>query len=62
VVMGSLKIRSHWLKARLLLKSHALALIAFREEGKQYLHLVTALLEIADVVEDDGGITIAAPA
>jgi hypothetical protein len=35
---------------------YALTLIAFREEGKQYLHLVTVLLEIADVIEDDDGI------
>ena len=37
---------------------YALALIAFGEEGKQHLHLVTILLKIADVIEDDGGIAI----
>jgi hypothetical protein len=60
VVIGSLKMRSHWLKTRLRLESHAFALIAFREEGKQHLHLLAVLLEIPDVIEADGGIAIKA--
>jgi hypothetical protein len=39
---------------------HAFALIPFREEGKQYLHLIAVLLEVTDVIEDDCGIAIEA--
>src|SRR3982074_2412665 len=30
------------------------SLVAFGEEGKEDFHLVAALLDVADVVEDDG--------
>ena len=33
---------------------HAAALVPFGEEGEEHLHLVAALLHVADVVEDDG--------
>ncbi len=34
---------------------HAFAFIAFGQERKEDLHLGAALLEITDIIEDDGG-------
>ena len=39
---------------------YAFALIAFSEEGKQYLDLIAVLLEIPDVIEDDHSIAVEA--
>ena len=52
VVMASLTICSHLLKGKLLTQQHAASFVAFGEQREQHLHLLAALLHIAQVVDD----------
>jgi regulator of sigma D len=52
VVIGSLKIWSHWLKTRLELISRRAALVALGQQREEHFHFLAALLDVADVVED----------
>ena len=53
VVIGFLKMRSHWLNTRLLVISERAALVALGHEGEEHLGLVGGLLDVPDVVEDE---------
>ena len=47
VVMASLKICSHLLNGKLLTQQHAASFVAFGKQREQHLHLLAALLHIA---------------
>ena len=52
VVMGSLKIFSHFENGRLTREDDAASLVALGQQGEQNLHLLAILLHVTDVVED----------
>ena len=47
VVMASLKICSHLLKGKLPAQQHAAPFVAFGKQREEHLHLLAALLHIA---------------
>jgi hypothetical protein len=53
VVMGSLNMRSHWENTRFEVMTTRRRLAAFGQQGEQHRHFVPALLDVADVVEDE---------
>ena len=52
VVIGSLKIPSHLENGRLLVNNTLPTFVALGQQGKQDFHLLTALLDVAHLVDD----------
>jgi len=53
VVIGSLKIWSHFEKTRLLLKSTLRPLIPVGQKREEHFHLLARLLHVTDVIQND---------
>jgi hypothetical protein len=62
VAIGSLKMRSHSLKTRLLVIITELPLVALSDEREQHLGFFGALLDVPDVVQDQQAAAYTLPA